>query len=151
MLYKRWLVSFTVLSLLLLMVLPACGGGGEETTPTFNATPTATATTNATPTPTRTATPTPTPSGPIKIGAITSWSGTAALSGMHFADPVIKLVEKQLEDMGGILGGRMVRVVKYDNRASVAEAAAGATKLILEAKGSAPVFGGVGGAEAKAV
>ncbi len=78
--------KFIALALLLIVpLLVACGGGGEEATPAFTTTPTFTVTSTATPTPTCTATPTLTPSGPIKIGAITSWSGTAAISGMHFA------------------------------------------------------------------
>jgi hypothetical protein len=46
------------------------------------------------------------------------------------ADPIIKLVEHQVKDMGGILGGRNIKIVKYDNRGSVAEAGAGAVQLI---------------------
>ena len=70
---------------------------------------------------------------------------------MALADPIIKLVEKQVNDMGGILGGREVNVIKYDNRASVAEAISGATKLLYDDNVSALVFGGVSGAEMQAV
>ena len=153
---KLWLVVFTVLSLLLLIISPACGGGEEEKTnaPTPTASPSTTLTLTPSPTPTATSTvtPMPTPSkGPVKIGAITSWSGSGAASGVGLADPIIKLVEKQVEDMGGILGGRAVKVIKYDNRASVAEAVAGAKKLVDDDKVSALVYGGISGAETQAV
>ncbi len=140
---KRWLVLCTVLSLLLLVFLPACGGNGGDETPTVGPTVTAT--------PTTTPTTTPTSSAPVKIGAINSWSGPAALSGVSMADPVIKLVEWQVKQEGGILGGREVKIVKYDNRASVAEAQAGVIKLYTDDKVSAITMGGVSGAEYSAV
>ena len=74
-----------------------------------------------------------------------------AISGLALADPIIKLVEKQVKDQGGILGGREVKVVRYDNRGSVAEAAAGAAKLLIDEKVSTLVFGGVSSTEAAAV
>jgi len=151
---KRLWLSLLVLSLLVLLV-PACGGGEKTTapasTPTATLAPTSTPTSTPSPTATPTATASPAPSGPVKIGAINSWSGPAAVSGIVMADPIIKTVEKQVKDMGGILGGREVQVVKYDNRASVAEAVAGATKLYYDDKVSALVFGGVGEAEMEAV
>ena len=156
---KRCLVLFTALSLLLLIVLPACGGDEGEKTPTASptitaiptTTPTSTVGPTATPTVTATATATPTTSEPVKIGAINSWSGAAAISGLSLADPVIKLVEKQVKDQGGILGGREVKVIRYDNRASVAEAQAGVKKLYYDDKVSAITIGGVSGAEFNAV
>jgi branched-chain amino acid transport system substrate-binding protein len=163
MLNKRWLLGvISILILLVLVIAPACGGGGGKSpvptptgTPTITVTqmPTATATPMATPTaiPTLTTTPSPAPSGPVKIGAITSWSGPAALSGLYYADPVIKLVEKQVQDMGGILGGRDVKVVKYDNRGSVAEAQAGAMQLLYEDHVSALTLGGSSGAESDGI
>ena len=143
---KSFWYKLAALFLLLALTVPvlcACGGGGEEETPT--------GTTIDTNTIAPTATPTPMSSGPVKIGAITSWSGAGAAFGLGIADPVIKLVEKQVKDMGGILGGREVTVVKYDNRASVAEATAGATKLFFDDKVSVLVFGGISGAEANAI
>jgi ABC-type branched-subunit amino acid transport system substrate-binding protein len=138
-----------ILSLLLLIILPACGGkGGEETsTPS----PTITAISTTAPTATVGPTATPTTSEPVKIGAINSWSGPASVSGLSLSDPVIKLVEKQVKDEGGILGGREVKVVRYDNRASVAEAQAGVKKLYYDDKVSAITLGGVSGAEYSAI
>jgi len=143
MLKKYWLF-LVVLSLLALLV-PACGKEKEQT-------PVSTPTPTATPSPTLTQTPssTPTPTAPVKIGAILPWSGPMAMTGL-LADPVIKLVEKQVKDMGGILGGRGVKVVKYDSRGTVAEAIAGATKLLKEDKVSALVYGGASGADNIAV
>ena len=148
MLRSRRLWFFLLVSILILLV-PACGGSEETTAPT--STTTATAAPTATPTPTSIPTFTPAPTGPVKIGAINSWSGPAAVSGVGMADPVIEEVEWQVKQMGGILGGREVQVVKYDNRASVAEAIAGATKLYYDDSVSALVFGGIGEAEFEAV
>src|SRR4030042_1501102 len=143
------------LALILLMpILAACGSGGEETpapTPVPTTTSGPTLTPTFTPTAVATVKPTPIPGGTVKIGAITSWSGPGAASGVGLADPIIKLVEKQVEDMGGILGGKVVKVIKYDNRASVAEAVAGAKKLVDDDKVSALVYGGISGAETQAV
>ena len=147
--------KFVALALVLVLIVPilaACGGGEEETaspTPVATSTPLLTAT--PTVTPTASPTPTPIPSGPVKIGAITSWSGPGAASGVGLADPIINLVEKQVKDMGGILGGRELKVIRYDNRASVAEAIAGAKKLVDDDKVSALVYGGVSGTESEAV
>jgi ABC-type branched-subunit amino acid transport system substrate-binding protein len=142
-----------VLALMLLVpILAACGGGKEETTPTqFPTTtpavtptpttaPTATPTATPGPTATPTITSTPTPSGPVKIGAITSWSGPAAVGGM-LADQVIAVVEKQLKDMGGILGGRTMKIIRYDDGGQASGVAAGWKKLALEDNVSAVVFG----------
>ena len=154
--YRKWLAVFISLVLLLLLV-PACGKEkGETLTPT--ATPIVTATPGPTttiePTTTVTATPTATPSptsaGPIKIGGINAWSGPGAMAGF-LSDPIAKVVEWQVKQAGGILGGREVKVVKYDDRGVVADAAAGAKKLILEDKVSALVWGGLSGAEMDAI
>jgi branched-chain amino acid transport system substrate-binding protein len=153
--------KFIALGLALVLIVPilaACGKEKEKTpaptpTPTVTPGPTLTATPGPTPTATATstATPTPTPAGPVKIGAITSWSGSASISGIALADPIIKLVEWQVKQQGGILGGRGVKVVRYDNRASVAEAIAGARKLVDDDKVSALVWGGISGAEVRAI
>ncbi len=142
MLRRFWWVL--IVASLVFLLVPACGGNGGDETPTVNPTQT----TKATATPTATA---PTSSSPVKIGAINSWSGPAALSGISIADPIIKLIEKQVKDEGGILNGREVKIVKYDNRASVAEAQAGVIKLYTDDKVSAISLGGVSGAEYSAV
>jgi len=126
----------------------ACSSGKPEEMPTTAFT----LDTAATPTPAAvgTTTPTPTASEPVKIGAITSWSGPVAMAGL-LADQIIKLVEKQVKDMGGTLGGREARIVRYDNSSSVAQAVAGAKKLYYDDKVSALVFGGTTGTEIEAV
>jgi ABC-type branched-subunit amino acid transport system substrate-binding protein len=137
------------------MLLAACGGGGgEKETPTVTATPTATPTETSvsTATPTITTTPTPTPNeGPVKIGGITAWSGPMAMAGVSLADPIIKLVEWQVKQQGGILGGREVQVVRYDSAGTVAGVISGAIKLTKEDNVSVLVFGGVTGADNEAV
>ena len=150
---KRWLVLFTVLGLLLLpIILPACGGGGEDETPTPSPTSTSviTATPTATPTVTATATTTPTSSEPVKIGVISPWSGALAVSG-GLADQIIAVVEQQLKDMGGILGGRQVKFVRGDDRGVVAEAVGQARKLTMEENVDMLCFGGASGASFQAV
>ena len=141
------LLALVLVSLLIVPLLAACGGGKEEQTatpsPTATAPPTPTATPGTpTPTPTLTATPTPTPSQePVKIGAITSWSGPAAMAGA-LANDIISLVSDQVNEMGGILGGRPIKVIKYDDRGQVTDTIAGWRKLTLEDKVEAIVWGG---------
>jgi branched-chain amino acid transport system substrate-binding protein len=138
--FKKLWLFLLVLGLLVLFV-PSCGGGGNKTVTTLPPTSSSTATPVAT----------PTPLGPVKIGAIESWSGPAAMSGLLLADPIINLVEKQVKDQGGILGGKDVEVVRYDNHASVTDAQAGVTKLVNDEKVSAITIGGVSSAEFEAV
>jgi ABC-type branched-subunit amino acid transport system substrate-binding protein len=152
--WKKSILWHKILALLLVItffipVLAACGDNKEETSP-----PTSPATLTMTPTDTPVITPTPTATsvaGPVKLGAINSWSGPASMSGLFFADSCIKVVEQQVKDQGGILGGRDVTVIKYDNRASVAEAQAGVKKLVESDKVSALLFGGTSAAEMLAV
>ncbi len=129
---KRWLVSFIVLSLLLLVVLPACGGGGDKEETTI-----------PTSTPTVTPTTTPTPGGPVKIGTIGPWSGPMATTG-GLAEQVMAVLQAQLKNMGGILGGREVKFVKGDDRGAIAETVAQAKKLILDDKVTILTMGGLG-------
>jgi len=146
---KRWLVVFIALSLLLLTLIPACGGGGKEKTPTLIPIRTATVTPTATVSHTA-ATPTPTSAGSVKIGAIGPWSGPMAMSGV-LADQAMALVEWQVKNMGGILGGREVRFVRGDDRGMVAESAGQAKKLILDDKVTILTLGGVSAAHFTAV
>ena len=146
---KRCLVVFTALSLLLLILLPACGKEKEKTPTT---TPPPTATPSPTPTATLgpTATPRPTSAEPVKIGAIIAWSGPMAMSGV-LVDQIIPLVEEQVKNMGGILGGREVKFIRGDDRGMVAESAGQATKLILDNKVSILTLGGESMAQFTAV
>jgi len=122
---------------LLVLLLPACGEKGEKT---------------SAPTTTTMATPTPmtTPAGPMKIGAIGPWSGPMAMSGV-LADQAIALVEWQVTNMGGILGGREVKFIRGDDRGMVAESAGQAKKLILDDKVTILTLGGVSAAQFTAV
>jgi len=153
---KRWLVVFTALSLLLLIVQTACGGGkGTSTnepirTATFTPTVTIAQTATDTPTVYPTLTATSTPAGPVKIGAIGPWSGPMAVSGV-LADQIIALVEWQVKNMGGILGGREVKFVRGDDRGMVAESVAQARKLILDDKVTILTLGGISAAHFTAV
>ena len=113
-------------------------------------TSTATLTPVPTATPGPTSTPTATTSVPVKIGAINSWSGPAAVAGI-LADKIINLVEEQVKNQGGILGGRMVKFVKGDDGGAVAGSTTAAKKLILEEKVVAMALGGVSGAHSTAV
>jgi len=137
MLSKRFVLPLLVLSLLLVL-LPACGGGGGEKTPTVTSKPTTTATI----TPKPTVTPTPTTSKePVKIGVVHDWSGAWAVSGTYYMDRLIKLIEKQVKDGGGILGGREVKLVKYDGGSTVAGIQTAAMKAYYDGV-SALVEGG---------
>ena len=68
---------------------------------------------------------------PIKIGWVGAWSGPYAIVG-PLQERVISIVEDQVEEMGGILGGRMVEIITYDGSGEVSEAVAGVKKLVLE-------------------
>jgi branched-chain amino acid transport system substrate-binding protein len=117
-----------------LHLLP-CGTSTATSTPIPTATPS--------PTVSLTATPTPTQTGPVKIGYMTAWSGPMAMAGM-LADPVISLVEEQVNNAGGILGGRSIKVIKFDTGGKgPAEATAGMSKLVLDQKVAVVCFGGV--------
>jgi ABC-type branched-subunit amino acid transport system substrate-binding protein len=137
--FKKYWLILLVLALLVFLV-PSCGGSGNKTVSTLP------------PTSGSTAMPitTPAPLGPVEIGAISSWSGPAAISGLNLADPIIQLVEKQVKDQGGILGGRDIDVVRYDNHASTDDAQTGVTKLVNDEKVSAITMGGVTAAEIEA-
>ena len=132
--------KLAALFLALALIVPVLAGCGKEKE---TAAPTAT--------PVATATPTPTPAkGPVKIGAIVPWSGPMAMSGV-IADQIIAVVEEQVKNMGGILGGRQVKFVRGDDRGMVAESVAQAKRLILDEKVTALTLGSVSAAHFTAV
>jgi len=149
MLKKYWLLLMALSLLVLLM--PACGGKEEET-PTLSptttatvvpiATPTPMATATPTPTAIHTATPTPTPAGPIKIGVLHDFSGADAISGLYYGDRLIKLVSKQVEDQGSILGGRKVEFPKYDGASTLLGITTAAKLAVLKDHVSVMILGG---------
>jgi ABC-type branched-subunit amino acid transport system substrate-binding protein len=152
----RLLLVLIVLSLLILLV-PACGGGKSSSlqTPTTTGaigtlTPTATLTETPTPTVTATVTPIPTTSEPVKLGVINAWSGPLAVSG-NLADQCIAVIEQQVKDMGGILGGRQVQFVRADDSGVLAQSVAQVSKLALEKNVDMILFGGESGASMNAV
>jgi branched-chain amino acid transport system substrate-binding protein len=135
---------------LIVSILAACGKEKEKT-PTTTPSPTVTLVATPTPTATPAVTPTSTPAkGPVKIGAIIAWSGPMAMSGV-LVDQIIALVEEQVKNMGGILGGREVRFIRGDDRGAVAEAAAQAKKLTLDDKVTILTLGGESAAQFTAV
>jgi len=142
-------IALALVLVLIVPVLAACGKEKEKT-PTITPSPTATAGPTPTATPGPTATPTLTPTGPVKIGAIIAWSGPMAMSGV-LVDQVIAVVEEQVKNMGGILGGREIKFVRGDDRASVAESIAQARKLTLDDKVSILTLGGESMAQFTAV
>ncbi len=123
---KRWLIS-TILCLLLFTLLPACGDGGGQASQTFNDKE-----------------PTPTPIRPVKIGVIMPWSGPVAMSG-QMVDQIIPVVEQQLKDKGGVLGGMEVEFVRGDDRGQLAESVGQARKLTLDDKVTILTGGGISG------
>jgi len=135
----KWATLFLIVALIV-PVLFACGKEKEKTpTPT----PPPTATSGPTPTATPGPTPTPTPAkGPVKIGVIMPWSGPLGMGGL-LTDQIIAVVEEQLKNQGGILGGREVQFVRGDDRGVVAESAGQAKKLIVDDKVAILTCGGV--------
>ena len=138
----------------LVPILAACGGssGNQQTAapvPTATATlaPNATVAPTATPTatvaPTATATPSPTPNTqPVKIGELIAWSGPAAAAGF-LGDQVIAVVQAEVKDMGGVLGGRPLQIVRYDSGSTTAGVVSGWAKLALQEKVAAVCQGGI--------
>jgi len=144
-----WYKSITLALVLVLIVLILTACGKEKGYTTTPVPPSATAST-ATPTPSPTTSPTLTPAGPVKIGVIAPWSGPMAMSGM-IIDQIIGVVENQLNNMGGILGGRQVQFVRGDDRGAVAESVAQAKKLIEDDKVTILTVGGISAAHFTAV
>jgi len=140
---SRKLITVLLAIALLLSVMAACDDDGGVTV-TVTETATATAATSTTATSTNQP---PLSQEPVKIGAVCAWSGVTAMSGMYYGDQVIELLEKQVEEAGGILGGRPVKFVKQDTGSTVSGAASGVIKLVTQDDVSAIAFGGGGPAE----
>jgi len=73
-----------------------------------------------------------------------------AMSGL-LVDQVIALVEDQIKNSGGILGGREVKFVRGDDRGNTADAVAQAKKQALEDKVTITTLGGESAAQFTAV
>ncbi|MDD5095085.1 MAG: ABC transporter substrate-binding protein [Dehalococcoidia bacterium] len=133
-------VAMLVLVLVLIVPILAACGDDEEESPTASATnPVATTPAKTTPSAT---TPTATASkDPVKIGVLMSWSGAMAAAGTY-ADACLKVIEQQIKDEGGILGGRPVQFIKQDDAGQVADTFTGFKKLVLQEDVSAVVLGG---------
>ena len=116
------IVVLALALVLVVLILVACGKAKEQT-PLSTPTPAATPSLTTTPA----VTPTPISAEPVKIGAIGPWSGPMGVAGM-LADQAISVVEKQVKNMGGIIGGREIKIVRADDRGVVAESVAQAKK-----------------------
>ncbi len=139
------LAALVLVLVLLVPLLAACGDDNKETT-TVTATRTVTATPGAT-TPAPTTPPaTPTKKEPVKLGLIQAWSGGAAVVGTGYVDPIVALVEDELKEMGGILGGRPVEFIRHDDQSSPAGDVAGVAKFAGDKSVSAVLLGGASGA-----
>src|SRR4030042_1649031 len=79
---------------------------------------------------------------PVKIGALHDWTGPDAIPGAFYADRAIKLVEKQVKDMGGILDGQEVKFKKYDGNSTAKGILTAANKALFAGKTPVLVWGG---------
>lgn len=68
---------------------------------------------------------------PVKIGANMETSGYSASYGQAMLD-AIELAAEEVNADGGLLGGRQVEVVHYDNKSDKTETASVATRLVEE-------------------
>ncbi|MFA4837188.1 MAG: ABC transporter substrate-binding protein [Dehalococcoidia bacterium] len=150
-LWYKLAALFLVLALVV-PILAACGDDDEEETATPSATtPAATTPAKTTPVAQSTvaptaATPVLTPTKtvskePVKIGLLMSWSGPLAMAGTY-CDQDVKIIEQQVDDWGGILGGRSVKFIKFDDKSEVANTVAGYKKLVMESNVCAVAPGG---------
>lgn len=81
------------------------------------------------------ATPTPT-STPVKIGMIAPLTGVVATMGIGLRDGALVALD-EINEAGGILDGRMVELVVYDNKGDPDESVAVCRKLIFDDRVSA--------------
>jgi len=142
-----------VLILVLVLTLPAIGGCDDDDGGTSTVTITRTATATQTATQTATSTPTATSTRdtrPIKIGGIADYSGQGAITG-QYANAATELIKMQIEEQGGILNGRPLKVISEDCEGVVSKASVSAQKLVRTDKVSAMVWGGVTSANGHAV
>ncbi|MDD5093941.1 MAG: ABC transporter substrate-binding protein [Dehalococcoidia bacterium] len=140
---QKWTPWYKVAALVLVLalaasIIAACGDDEKEEALTPSASAPA-ATTAAATTPTITVS-----NEPIKIGLLSSWSGSAGLAGFLVND-AMKIVQKQIDDRGGINVGGVIRPVewiKYDDKTQVAQSGVGYKKLVLQDHVSAVLYGG---------
>ncbi len=78
----------------------------------------------------------------VKIGAISDWSGGHSIRNNFYTERTIKLVEKQVRDMGGILDGREVKFNKYDCASNASAIPSIASKALYIDNVSVLVWGG---------
>lgn len=147
--WHRLLVLGLVL-VVLVPVLAACDDDEEDVTVTVTETVTETYTGQPTSQTTTSATATHSEEGPVKIGVVSSWSGPAGIAGVVMITPVLDLIKDQVEEMGGILGGRSVEFVTHDDESSVAGAVAGIRKFASDDSISAVCYGGTSAAAIQA-
>jgi len=135
------IAAIPVVALLIMFVLLGWGDGdGADEVSTPAAVPT---TTKAQQAPTPTSTSDPSNDGPVRIGLLADWTGPTGITG-PMVDEVADLVEEQVEETAGILGGRPINIVKADSQGTVSGAVAGFRKLTLD--GVSVVVGGASNA-----
>jgi len=144
------LVALLVALVILVLVVPGWGRSHDDSkTPVLTETPVVVMPTPAvTPVPATAApviTPAPVPlnDAPVRIGLLCDYSGASALVG-PMVDKVSDLVRNQVKEMGGILGGRSVKIEKADSKGRVTYAIAAFKKLVLD--GVAVIVGGAASA-----
>ena len=77
---------------------------------------------------------------PIRIGFIGGWSGINAANGV-FVDETVEVINSYLEEIGGVLGGRQVDIIKVDGRTDPVHASECFRQLAAD--GAAAIGGGV--------
>ena len=77
---------------------------------------------------------------PVRIGFIGGWSGINAANGV-FVDEAVEVINTYVEEIGGVLGGRRVEIIKVDGRTDPDHASACFRQLAAD--GSAAIGGGV--------
>ncbi|MCL2367391.1 MAG: ABC transporter substrate-binding protein [Oscillospiraceae bacterium] len=130
---KKTLALLMVLAMLFTLV--ACAGGGADPTP-------APATPAPTPTPATDDNGDDDPPGdlpPILIGGINDLSGPRSISGNQIYQGA-RLKVEEVNAAGGLLGGRMIEFIQYDNRNDPQETISAYMRLV-EVHGVSAVLG----------